>query len=258
MARTITRRNVTTRVLAVAAALLATAIAVGWYRIAGNAIDGAIIGDFYTAPLPATSGTPGTIVRTQSLPGTPIGTQAWRVIYESTDLFGTPIMVSGLVISPVGPAPAEGRTVVSWGHPTTGTAAKCAPSLGVDPFMSVEGLDLLLARGYVVTYTDYLGLGVPGPNHYLIGATAGNTVLDAVRAAQAIPDAHAGTDVVLWGHSQGGQSPCGLWDGLAPSRATRATESPEEMDNGLLRSGHGADDRASDCVGSHRTGDRRR
>jgi pimeloyl-ACP methyl ester carboxylesterase len=31
-------------------------------------------------------------------------------------------------------------------------------------------------------------------------------VLDAARAARAIPDTHAGTQLVLWGHSQGGQA----------------------------------------------------
>ncbi|MET0298070.1 MAG: alpha/beta fold hydrolase, partial [Microbacterium sp.] len=60
--------------------------------------------------------------------------------------------------------------------------------------------------GYTVVATDYAGMGTAGPDSYLIGVTEGNNVLDAVRAAQAIPGAEAGSDVILWGHSQGGQA----------------------------------------------------
>jgi pimeloyl-ACP methyl ester carboxylesterase len=48
-------------------------------------------------------------------------------------------------------------------------------------------------------------MGTDGPDSYLVGGTEGRNVLDAVRAAREIPDAQAGSDVVLWGHSQGGQ-----------------------------------------------------
>lgn len=55
---------------------------------------------------------------------------------------------------------------------------------------AIERRDLaLLDRGYVVTYTDYAGTGVAGTDSYLIGATQGNNVLDAVRAARDIPSA---------------------------------------------------------------------
>jgi pimeloyl-ACP methyl ester carboxylesterase len=104
------------------------------------------------------------------------------------------------------PAWAAGRTVLSWGHPTTGTAADCAPSRGFDPYALIEGMRLLLDRGYTIAATDYVGMGTDGPDSYLVGDTGGNAVLDAVRAARTSPAAHASTDVVLWGHSQGGQA----------------------------------------------------
>ena len=136
----------------------------------------------------------------------PDGTNAWRVLYHSTDVTGADIIVSGVVIAPDDDAPAGSRTVVGWGHPTTGAAAKCAPSNGIDPFDLVEGMRALLAAGYVVSYADYPGLGVEGPNSYMIGTSEGNSVLDAVRAARNIPETAAGSDVLLWGHSQGGQA----------------------------------------------------
>jgi acetyl esterase/lipase len=49
-------------------------------------------------------------------------------------------------------------------------------------------------------------MGVPGPPSFLLGNTEAANVLDIARAAQHIPKAHAGNDVILWGHSQGGHA----------------------------------------------------
>jgi pimeloyl-ACP methyl ester carboxylesterase len=65
---------------------------------------------------------------------------------------------------------------------------------------------MMLDRGYTVVATDYVGMGTSAPDSYLVGDTAGNSMLDGVRAAREIPDAQAGSSVVLWGHSQGGQA----------------------------------------------------
>jgi pimeloyl-ACP methyl ester carboxylesterase len=161
---------------------------------------------FYTLPSPVPRGDPGEIIRTESIDSAPVGTSAWRVIYHSRDLVGADIPVSGVVIVPDGPAPEGGRTVVSWGHPTTGAASKCAPSLGLDPFQYIEGMHELLAEGYAVAATDYPGLGVEAASSYLLGVPESNSVLDIVRAARRIDDAHVSDRVVLWGHSQGGQA----------------------------------------------------
>lgn len=161
---------------------------------------------FYTLPAPLPAGEPGTIIRVEEIASAPLGSTAWRVIYHSRDLHGTDIPVSAVVIVPDLPAPAEGRTVVAWGHPTTGAAAKCAPSLGVDPFQLIEGLHEFLAEGYAIVATDYPGMGVDGASAYLLGVPEANSVLDAVRAARAIDRAQTGNEFVLWGHSQGGQA----------------------------------------------------
>ncbi|HEY5840508.1 MAG TPA: lipase family protein [Mycobacterium sp.] len=161
---------------------------------------------FYTPPSPTPAGAPGEIVRTERLLSAPDGTKAWRILYHTTDVMGENIIVSGVVIAPATAAPDGGRTVVGWGHPTTGAAAACAPSNGVDPFDLIEGMRPLLSAGYVISYADYPGLGVTGQSSYMIGTSEGNSVLDAARAARNIPDAGAGSDVLLWGHSQGGQA----------------------------------------------------
>ncbi len=95
---------------------------------------------------------------------------------------------------------------MAWAHPTTGSAQACAPSLFVDPFALIEGLHEFLADGDVIAATDYSGMGAIGSPSYLIGTTEGNNVLDSVRAARALRDAHAATRLLLWGHSQGGQA----------------------------------------------------
>ena len=161
---------------------------------------------FYRLPDPLPSGDPGEIIRAETVDSAPIGTRAWRLIYHSRDLAGADVPVSAILIVPDSPAPAVGRTVVSWGHPTTGAAPRCAPSLGVDPFELIEGVHELLLEGYAVVATDYPGLGVQGASSYLLGVPESNSILDAVRAARAIDDAEIGEEFVLWGHSQGGQA----------------------------------------------------
>lgn len=161
---------------------------------------------FYALPTPLPGGDPGEIIRIEPIASAPVGTRAWRVIYHSRDLEGADIPVSGTVIVPDAPAPEGGRTVVAWGHPTTGAATRCAPSLGLDPFQYVEGMHELLAEGYAIAATDYPGMGVEGASSYLLGVPESNSVLDVVRAAQRIDDADASDRLVLWGHSQGGQA----------------------------------------------------
>lgn len=196
-------------VAAFAAAILAltgAVVAAEAARVAGDALERPGIEDFYTQPADAATGEPGTIVKTDPLWGAPLAARAWRIMYRTTTAVGDPVVATGVLVVPLLPAPPEGRTVVSWGHPTTGAARACAPSYAFDPFALIEGLRPLLDRGYAVVATDYVGMGTDGPDSYLIGGTGGNAVLDAVRAARAVPEARASDRVILWGHSQGGQA----------------------------------------------------
>ena len=160
----------------------------------------------------------GALIRAQPMGGAPDGAAAYRILYRSEGLHGEPIAVSGVVIIPAGPAPAGGRPIVAWAHPTTGVEPQCAPSLAQVLFRSIQGLRDMLARGYVVTATDYPGLGTPGPHPYLVGASEGRAVLDSVRAVRGMPGVGGGDRFAVWGHSQGGQA--ALFAGiLAPSYA---------------------------------------
>ncbi|WP_395726762.1 alpha/beta fold hydrolase [Nakamurella sp.] len=164
---------------------------------------------FYALPDPIPAGNPGDVVRTEELRSAPYGTVAWRVMYHSTDVHGAPLLASAVVIAPTAPWTGGGpRPVVAWGHPTTGMAARCAPSTGVDPFDLIEGMTNLLDAGYAVVAADYPGMGVAGPDSYLVGATEANSVLDAVRASRQLAPTGVTTlsDVLLWGHSQGGHA----------------------------------------------------
>lgn len=188
-----------------AATLVIVGVAEGG-RVLGDAAERPGIDAFYAQPPDAADGEPGSLVKAQALAGVPLLADAWRIMYRSTTTAGDPVVVTGLVVTPLGAVPEGGRTVLTWAHPTTGAARECAPSYAFDPYLGIEGLRMFLARGYTVVATDYAGMGTDGPDSYLVGGTEGRNVLDAVRAAQAIPDAHAGDEVVVWGHSQGGQA----------------------------------------------------
>ncbi|MCM3780344.1 alpha/beta fold hydrolase [Microbacterium hydrocarbonoxydans] len=161
---------------------------------------------FYRIPDPLPEGEPGDIVRLEEIDSAPLGSTAWRVIYHTRDIDGSDVAASAVVVVPDTPAPGRGRAVIAWGHPTTGAATQCAPSLDVDPFQLIEGLHEFLLEGYAVVAADYPGLGVAGASSYLLGVPESNSILDAVRAAHDIDAAEIGTDVILWGHSQGGQA----------------------------------------------------
>jgi acetyl esterase/lipase len=172
----------------------------------GDARDAKALYDVKPDEIP---GRPGTIIRLWPLEGGgPSGSNAnaFRVLYRSTGLNGEPIAVSGAIFIPAGAPPADGRDVIAWAHPTSGVMPPCAPSLMPDTAGLIWGLQAMLASGYVVTATDYPGLGTDGIHPYLIGESEGRAVLDSVRAARDLPESGATTRFAVWGHSQGGHA----------------------------------------------------
>lgn len=149
----------------------------------------------------------GQIIRVWPLEGgaTP-GAKSYRILYGSSAPNDEPIAVTAAIVFPDRPAPAGGRPVVAWAHPTTGVATRCAPSLFPDNAGSIAGLGAMMERNYVVVATDYPGLGTPGMHPYLIGESEARAVLDAVRAVRELPDAKALDRFAVWGHSQGGHA----------------------------------------------------
>lgn len=161
---------------------------------------------FYAASEEELAGQPGTLIRQEPMRGAPLGAKAYRVLYRSIGLKGEPIAVSGVVIVPPGPAPAGGRPIVAWAHPTTGIVPRCAPSLAIFGFQQIQGLRDMVRRGYIVAATDYPGLGTPGPHPYLVGVSEGRAVLNSLRAARDLAGTAASSRAGIWGHSQGGQA----------------------------------------------------
>jgi pimeloyl-ACP methyl ester carboxylesterase len=128
------------------------------------------------------------------------------LLYRSTGVDGKPTAVSGVLTVPKGTAPTRGWPIVTWAHGTTGIADSCAPSRSnLQAGQDHPLLQRWLKAGYAVVRTDYEGLGTPGPHPYLNGVSEARSVLDAVLAARQT-DPGIGKDVVIAGHSQGGQA----------------------------------------------------
>jgi alpha-beta hydrolase superfamily lysophospholipase len=111
-----------------------------------------------------------------------------------------------VVVAPTGKGPPGGRPLVAWAHGTHGLADACAPSRAIDVTYRLPGIRDFIRAGYVVVATDYEGLGTPGEHPYLVGASEGRGVLDIARAARQLPGTDASANLVVYGHSQGGQA----------------------------------------------------
>jgi hypothetical protein len=199
------------RVVVVLVGIVVGAVAVVAVVAAGMRMSAAAferrIAPFYDTTGLDPSGEPGTIVRQERFDaGNDVGS-AYRVLYRSRTADGTPTFASGMVFVPDASAPTP-RPVLAWAHGTLGMGDSCAPSRRQDPVgeTGMAWVDLMLRQGWVVTATDYAGLGTPGVLGYLIGDAEANDVLYAVRAARDLPTAGAGDSFGVWGHSQGGHS----------------------------------------------------
>lgn len=158
---------------------------------------------FYDVPDPLPPGGPGTVIRTEDVPVPGLHGTMQRVMYLSRAINGDAIAVTGLIATPSTPAPAGGYKVMDWAHGTTGMADMCAPSL--DAANALPAVNVFLDKGWVVTGTDYEGLGTPGLHPYIVGESEARGTIDIVRAARDLsPD--VSPDYLVWGHSQGGHA----------------------------------------------------
>lgn len=170
-----------------------------------------VVDAFYDTPedLPAQ---PGRLLRTEPFTRTiPGNAKAWRILYTTTRADGVPALSSALVVVPKASAPQH--PVIALAHGTTGVDRTCAPSVLPDPFGAGAffALDKVIAKGWAIVATDYVGLGTTGGHPYLVGEPEGRSVLDAVRAARQLKGADLGDQTAVWGHSQGGGA--ALWAG---------------------------------------------
>nr|WP_272939798.1 lipase family protein [Mycolicibacterium moriokaense] len=129
------------------------------------------------------------------------------MVYTSTSaITNSETSVTGTVFAPKGQAPPGGWPIVALGHATSGIEPDCAPSLSPTLLGLAPPVALLVQSGYVVTLTDFQGLGSDETYHpYLEPTTEGYNLIDAVRAARkVVPD--ASDRWVAAGFSQGGQA----------------------------------------------------
>jgi pimeloyl-ACP methyl ester carboxylesterase len=165
---------------------------------------------------PADDGSPGEL-----LDATPVTSsedlRAWMLTYRGIAEDDRQRAITGMLVTPTGTPPADGWPTVSWGHPTTGTADICAPSW--DGPEEIQMVHELIDAGWAVVATDYEGLGSESGHPYLVGPSAGRSMLDAVNAAALVDDADLNTErVALLGFSQGGHG--ALWAAqIAPEYA---------------------------------------
>lgn len=222
------RHQIVLAVLGVAIAgctIAATAVSVP--PASAQPVDPGPWGNFYDPPAPLPLGSNGDVIRTQpsqlavSVPmsGGAFPANATRVMYRSEDTHGAPTAITGTYLDPILPWRGSGpRPLVVLAGGTHGEGRQCAPSMLLNsliqyhpPFdLMVEyelpAMDLLLSQGIAVMFTDYAGLGTPGPHPYLNRLASAHAVLDAARAAQRLPGTAIGphTPVGFWGYSEGG------------------------------------------------------
>jgi hypothetical protein len=164
--------------------------------------------EFYAVPDPLPEGEPGVLVRYEPIEDHGLSAAAWRIMYLSEAIDGTPIAVTGSAVIPSASPDEGGRPILSFAHGSTGVADDCAFS---PPSQTIGDFRTYVEAGYIVVLTDYEGLGTPGRHPILVGESEGRSVLDAARAARLLPEAHAGNEVAISGLSQGGHA--ALWAG---------------------------------------------
>ena len=161
---------------------------------------------------------PGALIRSEPestfLPTLDGQSAAYRIMYRSTGQLGAPVAVGGMVFVPKGKAPRGGWPIVAWNHGTSGVGDQCNPSRWPDMYdggqwdLYADQIDELLKRGYVVSATDYEGLGTAGLHTYLLTDGLGRAVIDGVKATRAlVPNTSSRWAAI--GHSEGGQASLG-------------------------------------------------
>lgn len=169
---------------------------------------------------------PGTLVSAERLTNIDLqlrekSSLAARIVYESTSgINDSHTLVTAAVFVPKGDPPPGGWKIIAFAHPATGIQTQCAPSASPDLLGSEPVITALLDAGYVVTATDYQGLGLrdtdhPGSNEnigpynnyhpFLDSTTEGYNVIDSVRAARKLVPGTS-ENFVVFGSGQGGQA----------------------------------------------------
>ena len=176
---------------------------------------------FYTSVMKMTAeGKLGQVIKKEKIETSVKGAQAWKIAYISSDVAERKTIATGLIISPIGQSPKEGRPILAWVHGTTGSAQNCGPSQIVNPtaplneYFLMDGnswadygipnVEEFIKEGYVIVATDYQGLGGGGKHQYAVAGTNGRDAINSARAASSMKEVGAGKKTIIYGWSQGG------------------------------------------------------
>jgi hypothetical protein len=183
---------------------------------------------FYRPPARLGAVRNGGVIRTRPTTITEPGVSpkaAYQISYRSEDAFNHPVMDVATVLIPTQEYAGGGpRPLVSLQFAIDSLGAQCAPSYDLTHPGANTGIDVvaqawlseLLAQGYVVVASDHEGPA----EQFVVGQQEGHAVLDAIRAAEALPAAGLSrrSPVVLTGYS-GGAHATGWASELAASYA---------------------------------------
>jgi pimeloyl-ACP methyl ester carboxylesterase len=171
---------------------------------------------FYKPPSGYQRSAPGAILRTRTVSG-PLTTlesyslnytNAWQILYRTTDALGNAIATVTTLIEPKNPNP---KKLLSYQVAEDSADEQCAPSYSLETNTNSSSpaspLDLILIdaalnSGWYVSIPDY-----EGPHSvFTCGLTSGRGVLDSIRAVLAttkVSKLKSTAGVVLWGYSGG-------------------------------------------------------
>ena len=182
---------------------------------------------FYTPPTPLPAGAPGDLIRTEPSrialdPGGHgnYSGKGTRIMYQSTNVRGEPVAVTGTYFEPDRPWPGAGpRPLIALAPWIQGLGDQCAISRLVSEggmhyggyldfvFYYEEGfLATMLDRGFALVVTDYQGTGTYGPPTAGIRVPTAHAVIDSARAAMRLPGTSLDPQgpVAFWGYGPGG------------------------------------------------------
>lgn len=168
---------------------------------------------FYRGPVKLKGVENGAVLRSREVTVTTYGlpvanVKATQILYRSTSAKGRAIAAVTTLLVPTTPYGGRGtRPLVAYQPAIDSLGDQCNPSYTLRTGTEKEAgqIQQLLGMGYAVVATDFEGLD----SAFAAGPLAGRTVLDALKAAEALPGsglAGPGTPVGMFGYSGGSQA----------------------------------------------------
>ncbi|MBF6337730.1 hypothetical protein IU450_17775 [Nocardia abscessus] len=191
----------------------------------------------------ATTAGPGSVVSSHDFPGGWGDIEPARFLeYVTEGPTGALTTATGVLATPAGPAPVDGRPIVAWEHGTSGLGPACG--ISTNPRYDAPIVRRLLEQGYAVVAPDYVGLGAGAAtvHPYLHSRTEATATVDLVRAARHVEPA-LGRRWAVTGVSQGGHAALNtgeIADHYAPElefRGTAALAPPSNIEKILAAAG---------------------